>query len=64
MGIGRQSLADPLFAKKMLEGKSGEVNYCIACGGCSTLLKNQAQAGCPIYFEFYKNILKEIQKKK
>ena len=64
VGIGRQSLADPLFAKKMLEGKSAEVNYCIACGSCSLLLKNQAQGGCPIYFEFYKNILKEIQKKK
>ena len=62
VGIGRQSLADPLFAKKMLEGKSGEVNYCIACGSCSVLLKNQAQGGCPIYFEYYKKLLKEVQK--
>jgi len=64
MGIGRQSLADPLFARKMLEGKSAEVNYCIACGSCSVLLKNQAQGGCPIYFEYYKKRLKEIQKNK
>ena len=64
VGIGRQSLADPLFARKILEGKSAEVNYCIACGSCSVLLKNQAQAGCPIYFDFYKKLLKEIQKKK
>jgi 2,4-dienoyl-CoA reductase-like NADH-dependent reductase (Old Yellow Enzyme family) len=62
VGIGRQSLADPLFAKKMLEGKSAEVNYCIACGSCSVLLKNQAQGGCPIYFEYYKKLLKEVQK--
>jgi len=62
VGIGRQSLADPLFAKKMTEGKSAEVNYCIACGSCSQLLRAQAQTGCPIYFEYYKKLLKEIQK--
>ena len=62
VGIGRQSLADPLFAKKMLEGKSAEVNYCITCGSCSVLLKNQTQGGCPIYFEYYKKLLKGFQK--
>lgn len=64
VGIGRQSLADPLFARKILEGKSAEVNYCIACGSCSVLLRNQAKVGCPIYFDFYKKLLKEVQKKK
>jgi 2,4-dienoyl-CoA reductase-like NADH-dependent reductase (Old Yellow Enzyme family) len=63
VGIGRQSLADPLFAKKMIEGKFSEVNYCIACGSCSQLLRAQAQTGCPIYFEYYKKLLKQIQKK-
>ena len=46
----------------MPEGKSAEVNYCIACGSCSVLLKNQAQGGCPIYFEYYKKLLKGFQK--
>ena len=41
VGIGRQSLADPLFAKKILEGKNSEINYCIACGGCSVLLRHR-----------------------
>jgi len=63
VGIGRQSLADPLFAEKILGGKSPEVNYCTACGSCSVLLRNQAKVGCPIYDEFYRHILKEIQKK-
>jgi 2,4-dienoyl-CoA reductase-like NADH-dependent reductase (Old Yellow Enzyme family) len=62
VGIGRQSLADPLFARKILEGKSAEINYCIACGSCSLLLRNQAQVGCPIYSGYYKKLLKEIQK--
>jgi 2,4-dienoyl-CoA reductase-like NADH-dependent reductase (Old Yellow Enzyme family) len=64
VGIGRQSLADPLFAKKMIEGKASEVNYCIACGSCSQLLRAQAQTGCPVYFDYYKKLLKEIQKTK
>ena len=64
VGIGRQSLADPLFAGKILAGQSAEVNYCIACGSCSQLLRAQAQTGCPIYFEYYKKFLKEIQKTK
>jgi 2,4-dienoyl-CoA reductase-like NADH-dependent reductase (Old Yellow Enzyme family) len=63
VGIGRQSLADPLFARKILKRKSSEVNYCTACGSCSQLLRAQAQTGCPIYFEYYKKILKEVQKK-
>ncbi|MGE5254320.1 MAG: 2,4-dienoyl-CoA reductase [Planctomycetaceae bacterium] len=62
VGIGRQSLADPLFARKILEGKSSEVNYCIACGSCSQLLRAQAQTGCPIYFQYYKKLLREFQK--
>jgi hypothetical protein len=48
----------------MITGRSTEVNYCIACGSCSQLLRAQAQTGCPIYFEYYKKLLKEIQKDK
>lgn len=62
VGVGRQSLADPLFAKKILEEKNSEIHYCLACGGCSVLLRSQAQTGCPIYFDRYKKILKEVQK--
>jgi 2,4-dienoyl-CoA reductase-like NADH-dependent reductase (Old Yellow Enzyme family) len=62
VGIGRQSLADPLFAQKILEGKNSEIHYCIACWGCSVLLRSQAQTGCPIYFDYYKKLLKEVQK--
>lgn len=61
-GFGRQSLADPLFAEKILSGRNSEVHYCIACGGCSILLRSQAQTGCVIYSDFYKKLLKEVQK--
>jgi len=62
VGIGRHSLADPLFAGKILSGKGAEIRYCLACGGCSVLLRSQAQTGCPIYFDYYKKLLKEVQK--
>ena len=64
VGIGRQSLADPLFARKILEKRTSEINYCIACGSCVLLLRSQAQTGCAIYSEFHKRILQELRKKK
>lgn len=59
VGLGRQSLADPLFAVKILKGRAGEVNYCRACGGCSILLGSQLPTGCIVYSPFYKKIFKE-----
>jgi 2,4-dienoyl-CoA reductase-like NADH-dependent reductase (Old Yellow Enzyme family) len=64
VGIGRQSLADPLVAKKMLSGRASEVNYCLACEGCSILLRHQVQAGCINHSDFYKELSKEVQKRK
>ncbi|HSB04645.1 MAG TPA: NADH:flavin oxidoreductase [Thermodesulfobacteriota bacterium] len=62
VGIGRQSLADPLFAKKVLSGEIDQVNFCIACGGCSTLLRSQKVVGCAVYDDSYKKILKETKR--
>ena len=59
VGIGRQSLADPLFAKKILSGDLDKVNFCIACGGCSVLLTSQKQVGCTVHNEYYKKMLRE-----
>lgn len=61
VGIGRQSLADPLFARKALAGDLEEINYCAACGGCSKLLGGQALVGCVIYDEFYKEQLRMVR---
>ena len=59
VGIGRQSLADPLFAKKILSGDVDKVNFCTACGGCSILLRSQKEVGCTVYNKYYKKVLKE-----
>jgi len=62
IGIGRQSLADPLFAKKILSGEVDKINFCTACGGCSTLLRSQKEVGCTVYSQYYKKVLKETVK--
>ncbi len=64
VGVGRQSLADPLFAKKVVAGDLNDINYCIACGGCSTLLISQARVGCTAYHPFYKEELRRVKKPK
>ena len=63
VGIGRQSLADPLFTKKVVSGNIGQVNFCTACGGCSVLLRSQATVGCTVYDDTYKKVLREVRKK-
>jgi 2,4-dienoyl-CoA reductase-like NADH-dependent reductase (Old Yellow Enzyme family) len=64
VGIGRQSLADPLFAKKILSGNIDQINFCTACGGCSILLKSQEEVGCTIYNQYYKEVLRKVKKVK
>ncbi|MBN1883730.1 MAG: hypothetical protein JW885_16325 [Deltaproteobacteria bacterium] len=47
-GFGRQNLADPGFAGKILKGSSN-IHRCILCGGCSRLLGNQERVRCIQY---------------
>jgi len=63
VGIGRQSLADPLFAKEILSGNIDQINFCTACGGCSVLLKSQKEVGCTVYNKYYKEVLREVSKR-
>lgn len=49
IGIGRQSLADPLYPKKIMEGKTDEIRYCIGCQiGCLMRLKNDEPIACTV----------------
>lgn len=61
IGVGRQSLADPLFVKKVLAGRFEDIKYCTACGGCSLLLSSQARVGCTVHDEFYRKELRNIR---
>jgi 2,4-dienoyl-CoA reductase-like NADH-dependent reductase (Old Yellow Enzyme family) len=47
VGWGRQTLADPLFPKRLALGE--QVDYCKLCSGCSKLMVKQEQVKCIIY---------------
>ncbi len=61
VGVGRQSLADPHFAKKVLAGEADRVDYCKSCGGCSILLGSQARVGCAVFDDLYREELRRVK---
>ena len=64
IGLGRQSLADPLLPLKFREGREKEIKFCTACDNCLELLIQQAPIGCCTYNKFYTNVLLETRKAK
>jgi 2,4-dienoyl-CoA reductase-like NADH-dependent reductase (Old Yellow Enzyme family) len=62
VGVGRQSLADPHFAKKILEGRDDEINYCRTCQKCFSLVTHQRAAGCAAYDKRYSDAYRELRK--
>lgn len=62
VGLGRQSYADPLFARKVLRGEGDSVNFCTACGGCSALLSSQNEVGCTVYDNYYREVLRRVKR--
>ncbi|MFW6138959.1 MAG: hypothetical protein ACOC7U_07290 [Spirochaetota bacterium] len=62
VGVGRQSLADPHFARKMLEGKDSEINFCRTCQGCFKLVTYQKKGGCTVYHRRYRKLLKQLNR--
>jgi len=57
VGVGRQAIADPEFAKKILEGRAADVKWCITCQECTSLLGANKRVGCTIYEKEYKALL-------
>jgi len=47
VGWGRQTLADPLFPKKVFLQQS--IDYCKLCSGCSRLMVKQEPVGCILF---------------
>ena len=64
VGLGRQSLADPLLARKLREGREDEINYCTTCDNCLELLIRQRPIGCCTYNKYYTNVLVDTRKEK
>jgi len=63
VGVGRQSFADPHFAKKILEGRTDDVSYCRTCQGCFRLVTYQERSGCVVYDERYRELYQRLLKK-
>ena len=61
IGLGRQSIADPLFVKKVREHKQEDINWCTCCSGCGILLGNNKIIGCTKHDDRFKEIFKNIQ---
>jgi len=64
IGLGRQSLADPLLPLKVREDKEDEINYCTLCDNCLELLIQQSKIGCSTFNKFYTNELIQTRKEK
>lgn len=61
VGFGRQSFADPLFPEKLRTGK--KIDWCTACSACTKLMVGQVNDGCVVYNPYYREMLKQLQKK-
>jgi 2,4-dienoyl-CoA reductase-like NADH-dependent reductase (Old Yellow Enzyme family) len=58
VGFGRQALADPLYAAKLLEGRLEDIQYCTGCNSCAKLMRMQRRIGCAYYNADIKKNLK------
>ncbi|NIO06286.1 MAG: 2,4-dienoyl-CoA reductase [Proteobacteria bacterium] len=62
VGIGRQSLADPLFPRKILSGETQSIDYCTTCDRCLALMLAQKEVGCAIHNAYYRDLYRRIKK--
>ncbi|MFQ3550010.1 MAG: FAD-dependent oxidoreductase [Armatimonadota bacterium] len=61
VGLGRQSLAYPFFAKEIIEtGKLDRSHTCITCSSCTQIMRDGGKSGCvPFDSEIYGPIYRE-----
>jgi 2,4-dienoyl-CoA reductase-like NADH-dependent reductase (Old Yellow Enzyme family) len=64
VGVGRQSLADPLFSKKMLAGEFDSINYCTICDRCLELMFAQKVVGCAIHDKYYRELYRGLKEER
>ncbi len=62
IGLGRQSLADPLLPLKLREGREKEIDFCSACDNCLELLIRQKPVGCCTFNKYYTDMLVSTRK--
>lgn len=63
IGIGRQCLADPGFADKLLSGRTDTILWDTSCNQCAVSLRSGIPAGCVTYDRYYSKLFKEMKRK-
>ena len=63
VGLGRQSLADPLTPQKLIDGKENEIKYCSSCLNCLELMIQQEHIGCATFNKRYTKTFVEMRKR-
>jgi 2,4-dienoyl-CoA reductase-like NADH-dependent reductase (Old Yellow Enzyme family) len=63
VGLGRQSLADPLTPQKLIDGKENEIKYCSSCLNCLELMIRQEHIGCATFNKRYTKTFVEMRKR-
>lgn len=64
IGLGRQSMADPLLPLKVRESRENEIKFCTTCDNCLELLIQQSPIGCCTYNKYYTKVLINTRKQK
>lgn len=62
IGIGRQSLSDPGFARKLLSGRVDRIRWDTTCNQCAVSLRSGIPAGCVTYDRYYTRRFKELKR--
>ncbi len=62
IGIGRQSLADPRFAAKLLTGDADEINWDTSCNRCAIAMRSGIPAACATHDPEGKRRFLELRK--
>ena len=64
IGVGRQSLADPEFARKLLEERFDEILWDNSCNRCAIALRSGIPAGCATHDPAAKKRFRELRRSK
>ncbi|MGP8247354.1 MAG: 2,4-dienoyl-CoA reductase [Bryobacteraceae bacterium] len=62
VALGRQSIADPQFPRKVITGATSDVNWCHACDGCFELLARQQKVGCVTFNKESARLLAKVRR--
>ena len=64
VGFGRAWLAYPSFYQDFLGGRFDPGKCCLACSGCTALMRAGQVSGCAVFQEYYRGLYKEISKRR